>query len=53
MTLRLSFGPARGRESQVASCSAAAIDPFENAALDPWSGNSSGEVEKSEGFDAF
>ena len=29
------------------------MDPFENAALDPWSGKSLGEVEKPEGFDAF
>eukprot|EP00435_Cladocopium_sp_Y103_P059465 s1341_g21.t1 len=30
-----------------------AMDPFQDATLDPWSGKSLGEVEKPEGFDEF
>ena len=31
----------------------AAIDPFQDASVDPWSGKALGEVEKPEGFDEF
>ena len=30
-----------------------AMDPFQDASVDPWSGKSLGEVEKPKGFDEF